>query len=598
MKLTQAQTRAMQHYTGPALVLAVPGAGKTTVLLHRIDYLSEKFHIPRENILSITFSRLQADDMKSRYKQKSHFSTIHAFCYRIIKQYEKKEKRTFRLLEGSDYHKYQAFRTIYRTLMHTYAKDDVVEEFFTQYGYLKNTMQDYRKHKTILENFPALYEGYENFKRQHHAIDFDDMLTMAYRLLDDPKLLYQIQKTYAFVQVDEGQDTSKIQMKIIEKIVHPHNNLFIVADDDQSIYAFRGSDPEYLLHFQDHFENGTLYYLEENHRSQKNIVTLSNAFIRTNQHRYVKNTTTHKKKTHPIRLQTVKNAVAQYDFVNQSRSNNTCILYRSNLSAIGMMEYFRRRNIAFKIQNFQSAYLYSHILTDLLDIIAFSENTCSLQLFEKIYYKLNAYIKKKQMNLISTYPYDMPIIDRLLDDVTLNDFYVDTFLELKRNFLRIQKASFSQALDIIYTDLGYGEYLREKKATENSVSIDFYLDIYRYLFSDCFFYEDLVQRLNEFLSYLKSTSSDTLFLSTIHGAKGLEYDQVILIDMIEGEFPNTRDFRDDRLMEEERRLAYVAITRAKQELILITPTQRFHKSMSRSRFVLEIEELLQQQKRD
>ena len=234
MKFTSKQLQAAKHLDGPLLVLAIPGSGKTTMLLERIKFLSE--HIDSSKILNLTFSRIQANDMKKRFDSKdSNFMTIHAFCYLIIRNYLKKYNRQVNLIEDEKiYNKYNLVGEIYKNINKKKMSKEDLNLFFQKVSFMKNSLLDISYLENVeISNAEKIYLEYEKTKKQKHLLDFDDMQVYALKLLEDKKLLKSIKKKYKYFQLDEGQDTSLLQFKILEKIVMPENNLLVVADDDQ-----------------------------------------------------------------------------------------------------------------------------------------------------------------------------------------------------------------------------------------------------------------------------------------------------------------------------------------------------------------------------
>ena len=364
MELSIEQKNAINHVEGPALILAVPGAGKTTVLIHRTVNLILNHKVSPERILSITFSRASARDMKERFIKNFkdistipiQFSTIHSFCFNLIREYAYMSRIKFTLIEEEkkQMNKYNLLKKIYLDINKEYITEEKLESLLNSIGYLKNMMlkvDDFVKHnKPDIDNFEAIYKTYEKYKRDNKLIDFDDMLTLSLEILHSNKyILDKYRAKYDFIQVDEGQDTSKIQMEIIKLLASPKNNLFIVADDDQSIYGFRGAFPKGLLNFQKYYPNGKLFFMEDNYRSSKNIVSVCNKFIKSNTMRYSKNIKTSNDYVEPINIIKVDSITHQYSKLIEELKNNDlskcCILYRNNLSSIGVMEILDRNQI-------------------------------------------------------------------------------------------------------------------------------------------------------------------------------------------------------------------------------------------------------------
>lgn len=619
MKLTIEQEKAKKHFNGPALVLAVPGAGKTTVLLNRIIYLIEEKKIKPEKILSLTFSKSQAVDMKERFKEMAKdmdirqfpmFSTIHAFSYYIIRYYLKINHRKLTVIEGSnEYNKYNVVRKIFLDINNEYVKDDELEKFFTYYSYIKNSMIDIDKTKEQFKilNFNKIYREYENFKKEHYFIDFDDMVNLCLEiLLEDEKLLNFVRNKFLYIQLDEGQDTSFVQMELIKLIAKPQDNLFIVADDDQSIYGFRGANPKILLNIDKEYKNFTNFFIEQNHRSTKDIVKISNKFIKNNNKRFDKNIYTDSNISIPVSLVKCKTIKSQYKYIlktirklqEDDLNKDIAILYRNNISALALMNYLNKNNIDFHNNLQKNDFLKHKILYDVLDIVAFSENQTSINLFEKIYYKLNAYIRKNSLKPLDTYNPYMNIFDRLLDEPGINDFYMGKYMKLKRDFKKIEKYDIPKALDYIFFELGYGEYIKNKSyLDEDNISLNFLIEVYMSIFEDCKCYEDMIIKIEEIktINKISLNSNSNITLSTVHQSKGLEYDSVFVIDLVDGEFPmkpQSLDYEERKdEIEEERRLFYVAMTRAKYNLYLIAPTKRNFQECRQSRFYSEIKKL-------
>lgn len=247
-KLNDQQKDAVLHKDGPAIILAVPGAGKTTVLISRTANLILNHDINPRNILSITFSKASAYDMKERFTsifgqeigKTTNFSTIHSFAFNLIRNFARENGLVMNLIEGSNssISKYNLIRAIYRQVNNLFLNEDKLEELLNTIGYVKNMMipvDEFYKHRNFsIKNFDKIYIAYEEYKKENNLIDFDDMLTMSYEILcNHPKILKSYQDRYKYIQVDEGQDTSKIQNAIIKLISSRNNNLFIVADDDR-----------------------------------------------------------------------------------------------------------------------------------------------------------------------------------------------------------------------------------------------------------------------------------------------------------------------------------------------------------------------------
>lgn len=618
MNLSEEQKKAISHIKGPALVLAVPGAGKTTVLIHRTANLILNEGISPEKILSITFSRASARDMKERFNNlygditniPVHFSTIHSFAYKLIRDYAYRKRQRYILIEDmkKKLNKVQLLKNIYFSINNDYITEEKLESIINSIGYIKNmliTPDEYvSQFKVDTNNFLEIFNAYESYKKNNSLIDFDDMLTLALDILQEDKyLLEKYRSRYEYIQVDEGQDTSKVQLEIIRTLAHPKNNLFIVADDDQSIYGFRGAYPEGLFQFNKVYKDGKIYYMEENYRSTKNIVNICNRFIKKNTLRFNKDIFTKNPYIEPIKLVKVKNLEEQYTYLMDQLEGivdyrNTAILYRNNLSAVGIMEALERKGIPFYIKDFKIKFFDHWLVQDIIDFFLLAQDNSNILAFERIYYKMNGFISKVQLNSIKALHYEDSVFDRLLSLPGLNDFYKKNFLSLKLNFKKLSKLKPYEGIDLIEKNLGYGDYLKEShmRFGYSMDSLEIILNYLKIIASNTMDLNGFLARL-KYLEYLCSHSKDNregLTLSTVHSAKGLEFDRVYMIDLIDGEFPNGSSIDsfnkgDIAPLEEERRLFYVGMTRAKSYLTLITYINKNNKEVKPSRFLLELE---------
>lgn len=617
MKLSLEQKNAINHISGPALILAVPGAGKTTVLVHRTYNLIANHNINPENILSITFSKASSIDMKKRFNTlfpqaasyNVHFSTIHSFCYGLIREYAYINRINYRLIEDNkrQLNKYNLLKKIYLDINKTYITEEKLENLLNAIGYIKNKMltadQYLQDNKIDIDNFKIIYNSYENYKKKYNLLDFDDMLTISLEILKNSKILLEkYRNRYKFIQVDEGQDTSKIQMEIIRLLALPENNLIIVADDDQSIYGFRGAYPKALLDFNKDYINGKIFFMEENYRSSKNIVSVSNKFIKSNTLRYKKEIKTHNPYLEPVNIIKVKSITDQYEYLIEDLKNKdlskSCILYRNNLSSIGIIEFLIRNNISFYTRDKKLRFFNHWLIKDIVDFLILAKDTSNMDIYENIYYKIKGYISKNQINYAKTLDANKCVFERIGEYPGINEFYKRNLRELKLDFKKISNMKPREAIFYIEYHLEYDIYLKENSIKfgytyDNLSTILYYLKL---IGENCENLEEFTQRLNhiQFLCSNSTKNTNTITLSTIHSSKGLEFENIYMIDLIDGEFPNTSSIEDFDLgnienLEEERRLFYVGITRAKKHLTLIAPNNINGNEFLPSRFLNELE---------
>lgn len=612
------QIQAISHVENPALVLAVPGAGKTTVLIHRTNNLISNLNIDPLNILSITFSKSSALDMKDRFtrtfpdtnSKNLRFSTIHAFCYGLIREYSFMNNIQYTLIEASkDVNKFSLLKQIYFSVNNDYINEEKLESLINSIGYIKNMMLDVDdfldKNKININNFKTIFNKYEDYKSKNRLIDFDDMLTMTFGILKNNNyLLDKYREKYKYIQVDEGQDTSRIQLEIIKLIAYPKNNLFIVADDDQSIYGFRGAYPEGLLDFNKQFKDGKIYFMEENYRSSHNIVETSNKFIKTNLSRYKKDIFTSNPSIEPINIVKVRTLQDQYDYLVEDLEGkdlcDTCILYRNNLSSIGLIEVLSNSSKDFYTQDKNLKFFNHWIIGDIINFINFSKDPSDINLFEKFYYKMKGYISKKQLNYARTLNKNQNVFDRILDFPGIKHYHKRNVKNLKFDFKKLSRLNIEEAISFIEYNLEYGDFLKDNSIKfgyvyDNLSTILFYLKM---ISSDCQDLDGLIQKLNYLKKLCKDSSENDegIYLSTIHGAKGLEFENVYIIDLIDGDFPSATSIDEYERgyiekLEEERRLFYVGMTRAKKNLTLLTMKSINGNPKDPSLFIRELQSL-------
>ena len=611
MKFTSQQVDAIKHFEGPALILAVPGSGKTTVLLNRILNLIKNHNIDSSEIISITFSKSQGIDMEKRFlaqnpefRGKITFKTIHAFCYEIVRNYMKLKNIKKTLIEGNnEFNRILILKRVYYQKNYKKLSDEEINDFFSIYDYTKNKMYDFegylRKNHFISNRslMLKLYNLYDEIKIQNNFMDFNDLLILANEYIStDKKLLKALKNRYKFFQIDEGQDTSTLQFEIIRKIVFPENNVFIVADDDQSIYSFRGASPENLLNFKDIYPNSKIFFMDKNFRSTKNIIKISNKIIQGNKIRYEKSSKHTTEENSQIMLFKVKNSTIQarelVNKISEINPNETIgVLYRNNISSLYVAEMLKNNDIDFFVKENKCDFYSNRILNDVKNILLFSEDTTDLEVFKRIYFKLNAYIKKDFITKLEYKPYNQCVLESLLDLDELNDFYLNKFTSLRNDFKRLKRIKMEDKIDCILYELGYGDYLDSFNDFSN-LNYNLIFDLIKYLSKDLKTFDEFIEKLDNLKELLKNASSSksNISISTIHSSKGLEYDNVFIIDLIDGEFPQKSILNsfDEKLLEEERRLFYVAMTRARKRLFLYTIKERNNLPVEPSIFYNEL----------
>ncbi|WP_245674476.1 ATP-dependent helicase [Andreesenia angusta] len=616
LPLNDSQKKAVLHNNGPALVLAVPGAGKTTVLISRVAALISLHGVKPSKILSITFSKASALDMQSRFYStfgaelgaSPKFSTIHSFAYFVIREYCRKAGVSYNLIEENGPNgKIQLLRNIYSSINKGFLSEDKLEELVNGIGYVKNMMLSPEEFKSPgIKNFPKIYWEYESAKKENKLLDFDDMLSLCLDILEkNGALLESYRVRYEYVQVDEGQDTSNIQHRIIALLVKPKNNLFIVADDDQSVYGFRGANPKYLLEFKTHYPDASVFNMNRNYRSTPDIVSIANSLIKQNKLRYDKDLVAHSESSHPVGIFKLDTQENQYrhlvDSLVPSEFEDTAVLFRNNISAIPIADILDRKGIPFKLKDSKLTFFNHWLLKDILSFLKLATDQSDTGAFERIYHKMKGYISKKGLNYVAKNMKTEKSVFHVLELFPdLKPFQKESMRKLSLDFSKLQKKRPLEAIEFIESDLEYLKYLNEKSeflgyGLESNLNLLSYI---KSIASRCISILDFVARLDD----LKATLSESrdghgVLLSTIHSSKGLEFKNVFLVDLINGDFPSSSSIDAMKQgvlepIEEERRLFYVGITRAKQNLNLLCYKYSDGKKLAPSMFLSEIERSL------
>lgn len=621
IRLTDSQKKAVLHMEGPALVLAVPGAGKTTVLLSRTANLIINHKVNPASILSITFSKASAEDMKNRYFNffssmtdiGANFSTIHSFCYEFLRKYASTYRKSFRIIENSSgpVDKRKLLRKIYKDINEEVIDDDALDDLINSICYVKNMMLTEDElinysNEVSIKNFVNIFCSYEKIKKENDFIDFDDMLSLTYEvLISNEEIRDRYRDIYKYVQVDEGQDTSKLQHKIIEALVKPNNNIFIVADDDQSIYSFRGAYPKFLLDFKAMYVDAKTYYIEENFRSTPQIVELANKFIKFNSERFEKNLYTRNPEGEVEKIIIVKDEEEEAEYIvnNLKQGSTNAILFRNNMSCIRLGDILSRRGVSFYIRDYNKFFFKNFVVQDIKALIMFSINNADLEGFSRIYYRIKSYISKEIANTIMIKAFDGIDLFQIWEQIIAADNSSRGIMIRFRNIIENLRCKnpwdFIEYMD---KDLGYNKYLKE-----NSQKFGYSYDSLRGIVTNL---KGLAFRCSSLLSFLsrieelekileascKSNKTSNLTLSTIHSSKGLEFDNVFIIDVVENIIPSRGSLEayergDFSSIEEERRLMYVALTRAKKYIHIISLENKNGEPVKQSKFIKEIDNI-------
>jgi DNA helicase-2/ATP-dependent DNA helicase PcrA len=584
IQINREQLKAVKHKNGNGLVLATAGSGKTTVIISRVGKLL--FENRDAKILTITFSKMAALEMEKRFtkafkgisKNNAKFSTIHSFAYRLVLKYFNKKGLEIQLIKDKFNLINEIVKDVYNKERYQNTNKEEIENISNKISYFKNMLydpKDYKMYGVNIRKFDEIFSKYEKYKKQNNLIDFDDILIYAYKILRTSKVQRdRIKNKYDYIQIDEVQDTSKIQHLIIKLI--SKDNIFMVGDDDQSIYSFRGSYPEFLLNFKEDFPEGKIYYLSKNYRSDKNIVKAASEFIKRNKVRYDKKISAEKESLEKIEIIKIENKRESIEYIKDKLNKNqtTGILYRYNISALLPANLLLKEGVDFYIKDSVENFFNNNIVKDITAFFRLSRDGRDKESFRRIYYKCNSYFNK---NLVQFVVNGEGSINQRLDMYFDTDKRLESNItRFKENILELSKLDIKEGIEFLLYEMDYLDYLY--RIEENGIirysNAKVILDILKELGREVKKIEEFERKLKELKIRLEDSNNRDaeVVLSSIHSAKGLEYDNVFLIDNNHGEFPpedrGEGDF--EKSLEEERRIFYVGMTRAKKNLHVLS----------------------------
>lgn len=612
VKLNQQQKEAVQSTKGPVLLLAVPGSGKTTVLVTRLGYMIYCRNIPPESILTVTYTVAATKDMSERFAvrfgedmaKRLEFRTINGICAMIIQYYGRRIGKTpFELVKDEKATTGMLIRICQDHGM-GYPTESDLKNVRTLITYIKNMMLNEEELQKLEEEsdirIAGIYREYCRQMREQKLMDYDDQMLYAYNILrKDPGVLAYFQNRYPYICVDEAQDTSKIQHAIIALLAAGTGNLFMVGDEDQSIYGFRAAYPEALLSFEKKHPGAKVLLMEENFRSNAKIVEAADKFIQKNTLRHEKHMRAAREAGADIREISLKSRKAQYVYLMKAAQEcttgmagmsgseehrgradasvtETAVLYRDNECAIPLIDLLERKNIPYRMRNADLSFFTHRTVLDVQNIIRFAMDPKDTELFMQIYYRLKLFFNKKDALRYAqiSQEKDMEVLDAALKYGNLEKYQEDNIRNLKRQMVRILNMPGDEAVNQILTYMGYQDYLKKMGMNANK------LETVKLIGSRVESPEKLLERLEELRTIIQEKVSDKdcpFILSTMHASKGLEYDTVYLLDVMDGILPekvlaNPRTASKEELetYEEERRLFYVGVTRAKNQLNVFT----------------------------
>ncbi len=606
IKRNSSQQRAIAHLSGPMMVLAGPGSGKTSVIVERTAYMINDGGIAPGNILVVTFSRAAAKEMKERFLSftgQQHtpvtFGTFHGVFYGIL-------KHAYGFTAANILSEEEKFG-ILKELILNYGGDlaeegDFPEEIAKEISVVKGnkiSLEHYYSSCCPDEVFRQIYQGYREMCQSRRKLDFDDMILYCYELFVQRKdILAAWQRKFQYILVDEFQDINQLQYEIVRMLAQPQNNLFIVGDDDQSIYHFRGARPEIMLNFTRDYPEAETVTLNVNYRCSGQILSSAMRVIGENKKRFSKKLSTPNPTGDTVRIREFQNPREEYLTVvselrermeNGENLEDTAILLRTNQEAEGLVGALMERQVPFNMKEKLPNLFHHWICRNLLAYMHFAAGDRSRKYFLEFMNRPNRYIARDALSL-------SPIVDleQLKEYYKDKDWMCDRITTLETHLRVLKGLAPYAAINFIRKGMGYEEYLHEyaeyrkikpeelseilDRLTESTKGINSLEEWEAYI-------EDYTAKLEEQARKAEQEREGVL-ISTLHGVKGLEYDQVYILNVNEGSMPYRKAVLEPAI-EEERRLFYVGMTRARKKLALCYVRQQYEKKREPSRFLKE-----------
>lgn len=606
MSFNEAQSIAIDHKKGPMLVLAGPGSGKTLVITRRTKKLIEEFGVNPSEILVITFTKAAATEMQQRFfklmdnhKPSVTFGTFHGVFFKILKYAYG--------LNGSNIvreeQKLQFMREIIGKLdLELDDESEFISGVIGEVSLVKGEMMDlnhYYSSNCSEDVFKKIYTSYEEKLRRASLIDFDDMLVLTYELLKArADILIAWQKKFKYILIDEFQDINKIQYEIIRLLALPENNLFIVGDDDQSIYRFRGAKPEIMMNFQTDYADSKRVLLDQNYRSTKAIVEGALKVIKNNGKRFEKKIVTNNPNGSSIDVSEFTTSLEENSkivsvinsYIEEGyQYRDIAILFRTNIGPRLLVEKLMEYNIPFRIKDSMPNVFEHWIAKNIFSYIKIARGSRERGEFLQIINRPNRFVSREYFNTTET---SFTQLKEFLSDKAWMVDRVDK-LEYDINFLK--NLSPLAAINYIRKGIGYENYLIEyaKFRRMNQEELIDILDELQESAKGFSTYEEWFSHIADYKDELlrqskeKAQDMNRIELSTLHSSKGLEYKIVFVIDVNEGMIPYQKAMLDEDI-EEERRMFYVGMTRAKEKLHIYHVKERYNKKLEASRFIGEL----------
>lgn len=579
------------------LVVASPGSGKTTVIINRVNHLIEDLKINEGNIIVITFTRAAADNMRNRYKsifkkeKAPFFGTFHGLFYKILLR----EGYDIKIMDGGKGH------AIIKSVLSRYfddVNDDKVREVMNNISMFKTSLCTIDEFKSTVSKdiFLECLKVYESSKEREGLWDFDDLSVTVLKLFTENKrVLEKYRRMFKYILVDEFQDCDNIQVSFL-LLMNKDNELFAVGDEDQCIYSFRGSKPEYMVNFHETFKNGVKVKLLTNYRSKNNIVEVSKRLIDKNENRNEKEIISYCDSHGIVHYSTPYNEymqgeeIAKYIKENyQGTYADNAVLYRTNMESRSMIDILTKRKIPFVLLDKGYNFFNHFICKDLINYLKLSIDQYDKNAFACIINKPFRYISKENLGYINSYQEHKSPFDILINKKDMPPFQCKKIDDLRKEILYLNKMSLGSAIQYIISTMGYIDYLREyaNKYGQSLDDLEDVLEEFKGAAEEFKTITEFLIHVNNVEEQIESSKAveDGVILSTIHGVKGMEFNNVYIINCNEEVIPHKSSMEEN--IEEERRLFYVAITRAINNLYVFSPKTMRGKFRETSRFIAE-----------
>lgn len=579
------------------LVVASPGSGKTTVIINRVNHLIEDLKINEGNIIVITFTRAAADNMRNRYKsifkkeKAPFFGTFHGLFYKILLR----EGYDIKIMDGGKGH------AIIKSVLSRYfddVNDDKVREVMNNISMFKTSLCTIDEFKSTVSKdiFLECLKVYESSKEREGLWDFDDLSVTVLKLFTENKrVLEKYRRMFKYILVDEFQDCDNIQVSFL-LLMNKDNELFAVGDEDQCIYSFRGSKPEYMVNFHETFKNGVKVKLLTNYRSKNNIVEVSKRLIDKNENRNEKEIISYCDSHGIVHYSTPYNEymqgeeIAKYIKENyQGTYADNAVLYRTNMESRSMIDILTKRKIPFVLLDKGYNFFNHFICKDLINYLKLSIDQYDKNAFAWIINKPFRYISKENLGYINSYQEHKSPFDILINKKDMPPFQCKKIDDLRKEILYLNKMSLGSAIQYIISTMGYIDYLREyaNKYGQSLDDLEDVLEEFKGAAEEFKTITEFLIHVNNVEEQIESSKAveDGVILSTIHGVKGMEFNNVYIINCNEEVIPHKSSMEEN--IEEERRLFYVAITRAINNLYVFSPKTMRGKFRETSRFIAE-----------